>query len=87
MYGSVSVGTSPTLIVDANSQRLSIILVNGGSDRVHIGQDASLTTASPYLLKNGTLTEDSGGTKLYCGPFYGMTTAGTSVIYYWERTR
>jgi hypothetical protein len=86
-YGYVSVGNTSTLILEANPQRLSLIIINGGSDRVHIAQDASLTTASPYLLPNGNLTEDSGGARMYQGPFYGISTGGTSVVYYWERTR
>jgi hypothetical protein len=86
-YGYVSVGNTPTLILDANPQRLSVIIINSGSDRLHFAQDASVTTASPYLLKDGSLTEDSGGTKMYCGPFYGISTGGTAVVYYWERTR
>lgn len=86
-YGYVSVGTAATLILADNPQRLSLIIINSGSNRVHIAQDASITTASPYLLQDGSLTEDNGGTKMYCGPFYGITTAGTSVVYYWERTR
>ena len=86
-YGSVTVTGTSTLILDANPQRLSVILVNGGSERLHFGQDASVTTASPYIVANGSFTEDSGGTKMYCGPFYGITTGGTVKVYYWERTR
>jgi hypothetical protein len=87
-YDFVSVGTTPTLIVEANAQRLSLIIINGGSDVLHFGQDANVTASNcPYLLPNGNLTEDSSGTKLYCGAFYGITTGGTSTVYYWERTR
>lgn len=86
-YGYVTVSSVPTLIVGANTQRQSIIIINGGSDRVHIAQDDSISTASPYLMPNGNLTEDSGGTKMYCGPFYGISTGGTAVVYYWERVR
>lgn len=86
-YGYVNVGNTPTLILDANPQRLSVILINGGSDRVHLAQDSSITTASPYLLPDSTLAEDSGGTKVYCGPYYGITTGGNSIIYFWERIR
>jgi len=86
-YGSVNIGATPTLIVTDNAKRLSIILINGGSDRVHFGQDASITTACPYIIPDGSFVEDSGGTKMYCGPFYGITTGGTATLYYWERER
>jgi hypothetical protein len=86
-YGYISVGTAATLILDANPQRLSVIIINSGSDRVHIAQDDSITTASPYLMVNGSLSEDNGGTKMYCGPYYGITTGGDATVYYWERTR
>lgn len=86
-YGYVAVGGSANLILNANPQRLSVIIINGGSDRLHLAQDADLTTAAPYLMPNGSLAEDNGGTKMYCGPYYGITTGGVAVAYYWERTR
>lgn len=86
-YGYAAIGTSATLIIGDNPNRLSLIITNSGSDRVHIGQDSAITTASPYLMPDTSLTEDSGGTKMYCGPFYGITTGGTAVVYYWERIR
>jgi hypothetical protein len=85
-YGYVEINTAG-LIIAENPQRLSLIIINSGSDRLHFAQDANVTTAAPYLMVNGSFTEDSGGTKVYCGPFYGITTGGSSVVYYWERTR
>jgi len=88
-YGSVSVGTgNATLILAANSQRLSLIIVNGGSNNLYVGQDAGVTTANTvFIVPNGTLTEDSGGTKMYCGPFYGCSAGTATTADYWERTR
>jgi hypothetical protein len=87
-FGSVTVGTDTTLILESNSQRLSLIITNAGNGTVHIGQDASVTTSNaPFLMKNGSLTEDSGGTKMYCGPFYGMASSGSATVYFWERIR
>lgn len=85
-YGYVEINTAG-LIIEANPQRLSLIIINSGSDRLHFGQDADVTTASPYLMVNGSFCEDSGGARMYQGPFYGITTGGSSVVYYWERTR
>jgi hypothetical protein len=87
-FGYVSVTNTPTLILGDNPQRLSLIIINGGSDVLHFAQDNTVSANnSPYLLPNGNLTEDSGGTKVYCGPFWGISTGGTSTVYWWERTR
>ena len=87
-FGYVSVSATPTLILGDNPKRLSLIIINGGTDVLHFAQDASVSSANaPYLLPNGNLTEDSSGTKLYCGPFYGISTGGTCTVYYWERER
>jgi hypothetical protein len=86
-YGSVSVGNTATLIVDANPQRLSLIITNSGAT-IYIGQDASVTASGcPFIVDGGNLTEDSGGTKMYCGPIYGITASGTSTALFWERIR
>ncbi len=85
---SVTIGTAPTLIVEANEQRLSIIIYNVGPSGVFYGQTSSISTAdSPCLATGASFEEDSGGTKLYTGPFYGIASSGTSDIRVWERTR
>ena len=87
-YGFVTVGATPTLILGDNPKRLSLIIINGGDDVLHFAQDDTVSsTNSPYLLPHGNLTEDSGGTKVYCGPFYGVSTGGTCTVYIWERER
>jgi hypothetical protein len=86
-YNTVTVGASATLIVGANPQRISLIIVNTGTPTVYIGQDASVTTSNGIpLLTNGNLTEDSGGQKVYCGPIYGICSS-TSDVRFWERQR
>jgi hypothetical protein len=86
-YNTITVTNAATVIVGANSQRLSLIITNTGTPTVYIGQDASVTTANGVpLITNATLTEDSGGTKMYCGPIYGIC-ASTSDVRYWERIR
>jgi hypothetical protein len=39
------------------------------------------------LIQNGTFVEDSGGTKLWQGPIYGILATGSVTIPYWERLR
>lgn len=88
MYNTVSVANTATLIVGDNPQRLSLIVVNASTANVYIGQDALVTTANGTLIvAEGNLTEDSGGTKMYCGPIYGITPNSNADIRYWERER
>lgn len=89
-YGTktITATTGGTLIVDANPQRIGLILVNTSTQTVYLGHDTNVTTANGIpLLTNGNLTEDSGGTKMYCGPIYGITASSTSDVRYWERIR
>lgn len=87
-FKSVTVTTTATLLLDENMYRQSVIIVNGGSDRVHFGPNASITTANcPYLIPDGSFAEGTEGSKVYYGAFYGITTGGTATIYLWERTR
>lgn len=87
-YSTVTLTNAATVIVAANPQRLSLIITNTGTPTVYIGQDASVTAANGVpLLTNATLTEDSGGTKMYCGPIYGITASSTADVRYWERIR
>ena len=85
---SVTVTNSVTLILADNPKRLSVSISNYGANTVYIGQDTSVTSANGvHLPTNATLTEDSGGTKVYCGPIYGITASSTSDVRYWERQR
>lgn len=88
-YGVVSIGTkNATEILKANPARIGLIIINGGSDVLHYGDNASVTSAnSPYLLPDGSIQEDNGGTKMYCGAFYGIATSTSCSVYYWERER
>lgn len=84
-YGSVSIGATATLILPENMYRQSFIMVNGGGDRVHFGPDASITTACPYIIPDGSFAEGTEGSQVYKGAYYGITTGGTAIIDYWER--
>lgn len=87
-FSSVTVGNTATLILAANENRHSFLISNTSSGTVFIGPTSSVTTAngSP-LLENGSLSEDSSGTKLYTSDIYGIVAAGTSDVRVWERIR
>ena len=90
MYGQVVVNSGTAVqIIQANSQRLSLIITNNGASSVLLGQDANITTATGgvLLVANGTFSEDNGGTKMYCGPFYAIAIDNQTTIGYWETIR
>lgn len=85
-YNTVTVTTSATLIITANTQRLSLIIENTGTQDLYIGQDALVTTSNGILLEEGDiLSEDASGTNQYKGPYYGIVGTSTSDVRYWER--
>lgn len=84
----ISITTSATSIVTANTARISLIIENEGDEIVYIGPDSSTTSGSGVaLIQGGTYTEDSGGMRMFMGDVWGITTTSTSDIRYWERTR
>ena len=84
---SVTIGTATGIIVSANSLRISVILYNEGGSKVYIGRASGLTTATGLpVTTGGVWTEDSGGQKMYLGPYYGISDVSSDVRY-WERER
>ena len=88
-YGNINVNNTATLIVDSNPQRLSLLIQNNSSYIVYLGQDNNVTFSNGIPLSgNGVYSEDSGGTKAYCGPIYGIAdTVSYADVRFWERTR
>lgn len=88
-YNSVTITDSATLIVGPNPDRISIIITNNSSSDIYLGEDSSVTASNGSVLKatTGSFAEDSGGTKCYVGPYYGIVGSGTANLRYWERTR
>lgn len=75
----VSVGTSATKIVDANSGRRKLILKNAGSTDVFIG-DASVTTGDGFPIKPNEEVDVSN----YQGDWYGIVASGSETVQYLE---
>lgn len=89
-FGKVRVTNTPTKIVGENYRRHSIILTNGSSSGiVYIGPDDTIASGNAATLLDafGSLTEDSGGEKMWMGDYYGITTSGAAAVnvFYWER--
>jgi len=85
---TVTVTTSATLILAANADRHSFLLANTSSGTVFIGPRNDVTAANGTpVLQDGSLAEDSSGTKLYTSDIFGIVAAGTSDVRIWERIR
>ena len=89
-FNTVTVGTTPVKILGENTKRQSLILTNAStSGIVFLGPDATISSmaAATVLDAFGTLTEDSGGTRMYMGDVYGVTTSSAASVrvMYWER--
>ena len=91
-FGRVRVTNAVTKILGDNSQRQSLILTNAStSGIVFLGPDNTVTSANAATVLDayGSLTEDSGGTRMFMGDVYGITTSAHAAvnIFVWERTR
>lgn len=86
-YNSIIVSTSAKLIVSANPRRQSLIITNGiGNLTLFLGSDNLVTTSTGIEIPAGSnLTEDNGGSKVYCGDVWGIAQISMQ-IKYWERT-
>lgn len=85
---SVTVTTSATSIIGANTQRQSLIISNTSEGTVFVGQDENVTIANGIpIQQNHILTETNDGTRSYMGPYYGVVETGTSDARVWERIR
>lgn len=88
VYGAVSVGTTAIMILPANQNRKSYIVVNTDTTtKLYIGPDQNITTSTGIeVAAGGNLAEDFNGlAQLYTGPIFGI--AGSTVsVRFWERT-
>jgi hypothetical protein len=88
-YDTVSIATNTAvMIVAENVNRHSIIITNIGTGAAFVAPDASVTSANgTKIITNGSITEDSGGAKIYYGAYYAIAGSVGTTVTYWERTR
>jgi hypothetical protein len=87
-YGSVTVTTNATLIIPANANRVSYAITNTSATiDLYVGPDSSVSASNGLLIttSGGSISEDPGGTSMYKGDIYGITSSSTSDVRYWER--
>ncbi len=92
-FGTITITNAATRILVGNTERISVILVNEGPGSAWIGSDNTVTAGTGTnsgieVVDNGTISEDSGGTRMYLGDFWAINdTNVASAISFWERTR
>jgi len=79
---SVTVGTSSTLIVNYNPDRLVCTIVNNGLTDVYLAKGSPAQTNSGILLKanGGSYSFGRGTDDKYTGPIYGISSASDVVV-------
>ena len=85
-YNTVTVTTTATKIVADNANRKALMLTNSEEGLiVYIGPDSSITTANAiplYETQTKDFTKNTPG--YYSGDVYGIVSAGTADVRYWE---
>jgi len=86
-YNTVTVASTATLIIAANTQRQQLILQNtSDSGTVWIGPDDSITSANAVALYENQTKTNTKEIGYYLGDVYGITHAGkpNADVRYWE---
>ena len=83
-YAAVTITTSATLIVAANTRRRNLTIVSNSSSTIHIGPDDSITTSNALPLYGRSTRDQDLIPEGYQGDIYGIVGSGTAGIRYWE---
>lgn len=84
-YNTVTVTNSPTLIVNGNTKRRNLTIVNTSlSTTIYIGPDSSITSSNTVPLYGNQTRDQDRIAEGYQGPVYGVTDSGTADVRYWE---
>jgi len=90
-YNTVSVGTSQSEVVAANTgtpRRIAILLYNNSSTTIYLGDDTSVTTSNGYPLLNGDelVIDFRSGIPgfFYRGAIHAIAGSASNDLRYWE---
>jgi len=84
-YGSVTITTSATKIVSANTKRKSLELINTSEAKiVYYGPDNSITSSNALPLYETQTRNRDKIPEGYLGDVWGITASGTADLRYWE---
>lgn len=79
-YDQVSVGTTATTIISANTNAKVRTIKNIGSNTIYVGADTSITTSNSFPIDAGETLQISD----YTGVIYGIVAASTEDASYIE---
>lgn len=82
-YNTVTVSTAATLILASNPGRRMFSIYNNGSNVVYVGPDTNITSSNATpILPQASYTQN--GSRMYMGPWYGITSTATSDVRYMD---
>lgn len=82
--GAVSVGSTATLILAANSERKGSLIANNGASSLFLGMTAGVTTSNGMPIASGATFNNSGQNAVWKGAIWGIVTSGTVDTRFWE---
>jgi len=82
--GSVTVTTTPTMILPGRGRRIGFIFQNRSGSEIFIGPDTSITITNTVSLLAGGYLNESAKVGLFRGPIFGVVDSGTAEIRFWE---
>lgn len=82
-YGSVTVTTSPTVIMASNPARKGYGFINNSIVDLYFGPDSSITTSNAMFVTGTGNVTDSGDGDDFRGSIYGVVSTGTANVRYW----
>ena len=85
-FVSITVTTTATRLLTANTARTSFLMVNNGSASVFIGENNTVTTSNGLPIASGGQLAEDRGVRLYLGDVFGIVASGTEDMRVWERT-
>ncbi len=83
-FGPITITTSATLIVEANTRRRNLTIVSNSSTVVFYGPDDSITTVNALPLYGRSTRDQDRIPEGWQGPIFGIVASGTADIRYWE---
>ncbi len=82
--GSVTVTTSPTLVMASRGRRQGYTIQNNSTSAVYYGPDENITTANTIFIPAGGYINMSDKKGMWRGTVYGVVASGTADVRFWE---